>query len=136
MSAFEDLIFFANETFYAAFASGDVAIMDAVWAAEVKLACLHPGAPPLFDRGAIIESWRQILSDDGVASMRVVAPRVLTSDSMAVVNCYEIIGSSGLAATNGFVQERGVWKMALHHASPCPSYLIPTVVDNDSQPLH
>ena len=136
MSAFEDLIFFANESFYAAFASGDVAIMDAVWAVEAKLACLHPGAPPLFERGAIMESWRQILSDEGVSTMTVVAPRVLTSSTMAVVNCYEVLGSSGLVATNGFVQERGVWKMALHHASPCPTNLIPTVVENDAHPLH
>lgn len=136
MSAFEDLIFFANESFYAAFASGDVEIMDAVWANDVKLACLHPGAPPLFERGAIMESWRQILSDEGVSTMTVVAPRVLTSGTMAVVNCYEVLGSSGLVATNGFVQERGVWKMALHHASPCPPGMIPSVVNSDSQPVH
>ena len=136
MSAFEDLIFFANESFYAAFASGDVAIMDAVWATDVKLACLHPGAPPLFDRAAIMESWRQILSDEGVSTMTVVAPRVLTDGAMAIVNCYEVLDGTGLVATNGFVQQRGVWKMALHHASPCPANLIPTVVENDTYPLH
>ena len=36
-----------NTEFYAAFAAGDFARMDGVWASD-EVACIHPGMPPLY----------------------------------------------------------------------------------------
>ncbi|MEE8533734.1 MAG: nuclear transport factor 2 family protein, partial [Alphaproteobacteria bacterium] len=39
----EQTVLFVNEAFYQAFADGDLAAMDAVWAREAPVACIHPG---------------------------------------------------------------------------------------------
>jgi hypothetical protein len=54
-------ILFANDAFYTAFATGDLAAMDAVWARRAPVCCIHPGWTALNDRDAIMESWRGIL---------------------------------------------------------------------------
>lgn len=136
MNADRDLILFANEAFYAAFAAGDVGQMDQVWAAGASLACLHPGAPPLFDREAIMESWRQILEDPAVAGMQMRGARIVAENDFAVVVCFETLGGSNLVATNGFVREGGVWRMALHQAGPCPESAMPLGDQGRVLPVH
>ena len=59
----EDAVLKANEAFYAAFARGDFEAMQAVWAQETPIACVHPGWPPLHDRVKIMQSWRGILAN-------------------------------------------------------------------------
>ena len=39
----EEAVLAANEAFYRAFAARDFAAMDALWAAEAPVACIHPG---------------------------------------------------------------------------------------------
>ena len=38
-----DAILFANEAFYHAFADGDSAAMEALWASQTPVCCIHPG---------------------------------------------------------------------------------------------
>lgn len=119
MSAASDaLILFANEAFYAAFASGDPVAMNDVWARKATLACLHPGADPLFDRDDIMESWGQILTGSP-PPVTCRQPRIVSRAGVALVVCYEAIGEGGLVATNGFVLEEGRWRMVLHQGGPC-----------------
>lgn len=113
----DQLIRFANEAFYAAFAGADLDAMNDLWARNASLACLHPGAAPLFQRATIMNSWAQILSG-GPTDIVCRDPRIVSSAGVALVVCYEVIGDGALLATNGFVQEGGRWRMVLHHAGP------------------
>lgn len=56
-------ILFSNEAFYQAFAERDMDAMDAIWADDDAVACIHPGWQPLEGREAVLESWRAILSN-------------------------------------------------------------------------
>jgi len=61
MTAAEREVLEANAAFYAAFEQRDPEAMDALWAREAPVACLHPGWEPLFGREAVVGSWRRIL---------------------------------------------------------------------------
>jgi len=119
MAADDELILFANEAFYAAFASGNMEAMNDIWADNAPLVCLHPGATPIFDRAEIMRSWEHILADAGVSDMKMRAPRVLAYDGFALVTCYETMGGGALIATNAFIREDGNWRMISHQAGPC-----------------
>ena len=51
-----DAVLAANLEFYRAFTTRDVPAMDALWAQEAPVACLHPGWTALKDRDSIMES--------------------------------------------------------------------------------
>ena len=46
----EEAVLAANEEFYRAFAARDLAAMDALWAQETPVACVHPGWDALVGR--------------------------------------------------------------------------------------
>ena len=68
-----DAVLAANLEFYRAFTARDLAAMDALWARQAPVACLHPGWTALKDRTEIIESWEGILSNPD-------APRIACFD--------------------------------------------------------
>jgi ketosteroid isomerase-like protein len=113
-----DAVLFANEAFYQAFASRDVALMDELWAREAPVACLHPGWPPLYERAAIIESWRRILENEQSPAIECVAPRAFVDGAAAFVICYERMEGGYLVATNLFRREARGWKIVHHQAGP------------------
>ena len=121
-------ILFANDAFYTAFATGDLAAMDAVWARRAPVCCIHPGWSALNDRDSIMESWRGILgaSQAGgrrqTAAIRCVRPEVFVLETAAWVTCYEVLPNGILIATNIFVSEDGAWRMVHHHAGPAPPF--------------
>jgi ketosteroid isomerase-like protein len=111
----------ANEAFYDAFARKDAAAMDALWARDTPVACLHPGWAALVGREPVVESWRRILLGGGApASIRCERARAHLAGGMAWVICEEILPGGALVATNLFVRERGSWRLVHHHASPLP----------------
>ncbi len=112
----EDLVLKANEAFYAAFARGDLPAMNAAWAQENPVACIHPGWPPLQDRVKIMESWQGILANPPRPPITVLRPQVQRHGDTAIVICWEAIGKMHLLATNVFVRERGAWRMVLHQS--------------------
>ncbi len=134
----DDAILFANEAFYAAFRSGDVKAMDDVWAKSAPVACLHPGAVPIFDRKEILDSWRDILADPGVVNLAFHSPRLIGRSGAGLVVCFETFGENALAATNAFTREGGRWRMTFHQAGPCPAAPPPaeTPATRRSGPLH
>ncbi len=111
-------VLFANEAFYYAFAGGDAAAMDEVWARDVPVACIHPGWNVLAGRDAVMESWRSILGSDRRPAIRSQGASAFLHGDVAFVTCYENVGQGYLAATNVFVREGGAWKMVHHHAGP------------------
>jgi len=111
-------VLFANEAFYQAFGDGDFDAMEAVWASETAIVCIHPGWEALTDRARIMESWRMILGSDDTPAVACREPRATIHGEVALVVCYEALGQNVLVATNGFVCETGVWKMVHHQAGP------------------
>jgi ketosteroid isomerase-like protein len=124
-----DLILFANEAFYAAFANGDIDAMNEIWAESAPCVCLHPGATPLYNRATIMQSWDDILTDPGVIEMVMHSPRVIQHEGFAQVVCYETLGGGTLVACNAFIKENGQWRMVSHQAGPCPD--APDDIDDD-----
>ena len=105
----QDAVLAANLEFYRAFAARDLTAMDALWARRAPVACLHPGWTAIRDRDAIIGSWAGILSNPD-------APRIACYDEQALVLCEEELEGGTLAASNFFVREDGVWRIAHHQA--------------------
>ena len=81
----------ANEAFYDAFDSGDMAEMAALWAAEHPVACLHPGAPPIHGREAVLESWRAILATSSRPAIQCLQPEALLFHEAGLVICVEAL---------------------------------------------
>jgi ketosteroid isomerase-like protein len=117
MTAEETAVLAANAEFYRAFASRDVAAMDAVWARETPVACIHPGWQVLNGREAVMASWRGILAGAPPA-IRCDHEIARVTGTAAFVVCTEILDGGELVATNLFVREDGAWKMTHHHAGP------------------
>jgi ketosteroid isomerase-like protein len=121
MTADEREVLGANAAFYAAFERNDVEAMDALWARDAPVACLHPGWEPLLGREAVVSSWRRILQGGGAPpEIRCERASAHVAGDAAWVLCAEIVPGGELAATNLFVRERGVWRIVHHHASPLP----------------
>ncbi|HUC72314.1 MAG TPA: nuclear transport factor 2 family protein [Stellaceae bacterium] len=111
-----DAVLAANLEFYRAFTMRDVAAMDALWARRSQVACLHPGWGALTDRQAIVASWANILSSPEAPRIACFDERVLLFGDTALVLCEEELDGGTLAASNFFVREDGVWRLAHHHA--------------------
>jgi hypothetical protein len=100
--------------------------MDALWAKEVPVACLHPGWEPLLGREAVVTSWRRILLGGGAPDrIRCERARAHVAGDAAWVVCAEVIPGGTLMATNLFVREGGAWRMVHHHASALPPAAAP-----------
>lgn len=121
MTKDEQEVLLANEAFYEAFETGDADAMDAVWAREAPVACLHPGWELLVGRDAVMQSWRGILLGGGApGAIRCERPLARVAGDCAWVVCREVLSGGSLAATNLFQRESGAWRMVHHHASPLP----------------
>lgn len=114
----DDKVLQANAAFYRAFAARDLAAMENLWAHRHEVACLHPGWGPLVERAAVMQSWRQILTNPGAPKVACAAPRVWMFGELAFVICFEALGADYLIATNIFAREDGEWRMVHHHAGP------------------
>ena len=121
----------ANQAFYRAFASGDVAAMESVWADDEGIACAHPGWRLLIGRGSVLKSWRDILGNNPPA-IACRAPMVLLAGEACAVLCYEELDSSVMLATNLFRLEEGRWKLFHHHAGPCREAPFVPAAESDS----
>ena len=115
----------ANAQFYRAFETLDVAAMDAVWAHEADVACVHPGWPMLTGWSAVRESWRAIFANTEEMRFTLSDVRVGTGGPLGWVTCTENILSdvqgrvsvTAILATNLFARAGDQWLMIHHHAS-------------------
>lgn len=112
----QDAVLAANLEFYRAFGSRDIAAMEALWARQAPVACLHPGWTALKDREAIIESWASILSNPDAPRIACYDEQVFLYGDAALVLCEEELEGGTLAASNFFIREDGAWRIAHHHA--------------------
>lgn len=112
----QDAVLAANLEFYQAFAARDLAAMDALWAKNVPVACLHPGWTALRDRDAIMASWMGILSNPDAPRIACYDEQAFVYGDVALVLCEEELEGGTLAASNFFVREHGAWRIVHHHA--------------------
>jgi SnoaL-like domain len=117
-----DAVLFANEAFYQAFANADVAAMDAVWARNVPVTCIHPGWHVLNDREHVMEVWRRIFASEEQPPLICRSPEAFVAGDSAFVICYEQLPDAVMVATNIFVRHRQQWRMVHHQSSPTPNY--------------
>jgi len=98
-----DAVLAANQEFYRAFTARDLAAMDALWATETQVACIHPGWDPLVGRDMVMESWAAILGGAGAPQIRCEAPRAFVLGPSAFVICREVLEQGRLIDTNTVV---------------------------------
>ena len=112
-------LLFTNDAFYQAFRDRDMTAMQALWAEEQPIACLHPGWQPLIGRQDVLESWAAILANPESPEVHCRGAKVLLWGETGLVLCYESIGGQFLAASNLFAREGGAWRLVHHQAGPC-----------------
>lgn len=118
----EERILFANEAFYAAFATADMHAMDKLWASDHPVSVIHPGATVTLGRTKVLESWAEILNDADSFDIEFRKPVVQLQGLAALVLCYERVGTHSLIATNVFVCEGESWLMVHHQSGPSPVF--------------
>jgi ketosteroid isomerase-like protein len=111
-----DAVLAANLEFYRAFTARDLVAMDALWARQAPVGCIHPGWPALADRDEIMESWRGILSNPDAPRVACYDERVLLYGDTALVICEEELDGGTLVASNLFVREAEGWRITHHQA--------------------
>ncbi len=109
-------VLFANEAFYSAFARADLQAMDALWAREGPVTCIHPGWDALTTRQAVIASWREIFSGGDTSSIAFYGAQPHLLGDIALVICYEKLPSVVLIATNVFRRDGRSWQIVHHQA--------------------
>jgi ketosteroid isomerase-like protein len=114
----EAAVLAANRAFYRAFAAPDLAHMEAIWAMDVPVTCVHPGWDALAGRDQVMESWRGILHGPTPPPIRCDSETAFVHGDTAYVICHELIERSRLVAINLFTRQQGAWKMVHHQASP------------------
>jgi uncharacterized protein (TIGR02246 family) len=125
-----------NAELYAAFESGDLDRMNALWDDADDVVCVHPGWPMLRGRGSVLRSWALIMANTTYIQFFLTDVDVDVDGDVAVVTCNENIltsveaddGDSRVVATNVFRRRDGRWRLLIHHGSPV---LMPTSVDLD-----
>jgi ketosteroid isomerase-like protein len=111
-------IIVANAAFYAAFAAGDVAGMERLWADDDSISCVHPGWPAIVGRATVIGSWRDILENPDRPQIVCAEPQAIIDGDSARVLCIEIVNGTALAATNHFRRAGSTWRLVHHQSSP------------------
>ena len=109
----------ANARFYGAFAGADLAAMAAVWATgRDDVSVVHPGAPAITGRAAVLETWRAIFAGAPALDIAFADAVARVYGDIAVVLCSESVTGNGLTATNIFCRTDDGWRMLHHHAGP------------------
>jgi ketosteroid isomerase-like protein len=118
----------ANNIFYQAMQSLDLARMENTWWHEDWVLCLHPGWELIVGWDKIKESWAGIFRSTVQLQVTISEPRICVVGDAAWVSCTEQVTSmmetdfttARVEATNIFVRRKGYWRMVHHHTTPVP----------------
>ena len=115
----------ANEAFYRAFESLDVAAMDRIWVQQEYITCIHPGWSIRVGWPAVRDSWVVIFNNTFSMEFQLTELQVQVAADVAWVICTENITSrvgdatqnSRVVATNLYERIGEEWKIIHHHGS-------------------
>jgi hypothetical protein len=115
----------AEASFYRAFESLDLALMEQVWSDDPETACVHPGGDLLLGKAAVLQSWKEILTAADRPSIVFRTLQVVATGELAVHLVEEMIRPSSrpgteatrVIATNTYRRGRDGWRLLGHHAS-------------------
>jgi ketosteroid isomerase-like protein len=125
-----DEVLAVHADFYAAFERADFDAMATVWADDDGVVCVHPAAPPIRGRAAVMRSWMALMADEPYIQFFLTDVEATVTDGLATVTCRENVLSAGAdtplgvfaggtaVATNVFRQTSNGWRLWVHHASP------------------
>ena len=124
----------AEAAFYDAIEQTDMAALDHVWSADENIVCIHPGAPRIEGRAAVLDSFKQMFSQAPVLDFSILDTLYTGNESLAIHLVREEISLDGqlvsiMLATNIYQKEKGSWRMLLHHASPEPDLVFDDELD-------
>jgi hypothetical protein len=118
----------ANERFYHALETLDLAVMDDLWLHEGWVQCIHPGWEAIVGWEGVRRSFEEIFASTHWLRVTPTSVREVMLPGMGIVSCAENItlgapGDLDMAvahATNLFRMTHEGWKMVHHHASSAP----------------
>jgi len=117
----------ANQAFYEAFESLDIAQMDCIWAPQEYVTCIHPGWALRVGWPAVRDSWVLIFNNTFAMQFELSEIQIQVAGDLAWVICTEHITASPSAdekqesqvlATNLYERVGQEWKIIHHHGSP------------------
>ena len=116
----------ANQEFYQAFESLDIARMDRIWAQQEYVTCIHPGWTLRIGWPSVRDSWVLIFNNTFSMKFDLTEIQVQVPGDVAWVICTENITSkqgdatqeSRVLATNLYERVGEQWKIIHHHGSP------------------
>lgn len=131
----EDAVRAANNRFYAAFESLDLAEMEAVWAHDEEVECVHPGWDLLLGWDEVRERWARLFANAKRVRIALSSVWVRIEGNVGWVACTEHVTTAFadgfddamVQATNIFVRRDEGWMLVAHHASPLPNQTQSTV---------
>jgi len=124
----EEALRLANQRFYAAFESLDMAQMEAVWAHDDAVQCVHPGWSILLGWDEVHERWARIFANTKRVRVALNGIWIRVEGNVGWVGCTAHVTTAFadgfddaiVQATNIFVLREDRWLLAAHHASPLP----------------
>ncbi|MGH9572341.1 MAG: nuclear transport factor 2 family protein [Candidatus Acidiferrales bacterium] len=127
----EDAIRRANQEFYAAFESLDLARMEAVWAHDDFVECVQPGWDLLLGWDEVRERWARVFANTSRVRVALSTVRVRVEGTVGWAACTvrlttafaDGFDEAVVQATNIFVLREGKWFLVVHHASVLPEDL-------------
>ncbi len=116
----------ANQRFYRAFESLDIRKMEAIWATDKPVKCIHPGWGLRSGWPAVRDSWVLIFNNTTGIRFEVTDVDIMVNSEMAWVTCVEHVTTmmdgephvSRVLATNLYAKNVSGWLMIHHHGSP------------------
>ncbi len=125
-----DEVLATHAAFYSAFERSDFDAMEAVWADDEGVVCVHPGAEPIRGRAAVMRSWLALMAGAPYIQFFLTDVQASVTGDLASVTCTENVLSAGAdtpigvfaggsaAATNVLRYTAQGWRLWIHHASP------------------
>ena len=132
-----------HRLFYDAVESGDVDLMETLWAESAHTTCVHPGAAPVRGTASVLRTWTMLMANVGYIQFFLTDIDVMTfppgSDDphTAYITCTEnILSGAGMSSAESFAGGKAIastmlvrdpsassargaqWKIWMRHASP------------------
>ena len=125
----EDALRTANTRFYSAFESLDLAQMEAVWAHDDEVECVHPGWELLLGWEEVRERWARLFANARRVRIALSSVWIRIEGRVGGVACTEHVTTAFadsfddamVQATNIFVLQEEGWMLVAHHSSPLPN---------------